>query len=163
MVASCCYFVVSGPPVPITARVRSTPRVSLPLFNVSIVRFMWSVESRCKPQNDTRPRYILSPLPRLVPVTGTFSLPFRDWCPLWRRHTSTKGWLRTTRDPLTACQKRTKRHCHVALASSLGRRTRGSCVTPLCPASKSCHYRTETSFRSGGGGRSAAPLYPPRN
>eukprot|EP00959_Pyramimonas_sp_CCMP1952_P377181 7900224-Pyramimonas_sp.AAC.1 len=28
-------------------------------------------------------RYILSPLPRLVPVTGTFSLPFRDWCPLW--------------------------------------------------------------------------------
>eukprot|EP00976_Prorocentrum_cordatum_P100929 1192421-Prorocentrum_minimum.AAC.1 len=26
--------------------------------------------------------YILSTLPRLVPVTGIFSLPFRDWCPL---------------------------------------------------------------------------------
>eukprot|EP00959_Pyramimonas_sp_CCMP1952_P336384 7043771-Pyramimonas_sp.AAC.1 len=29
--------------------------------------------------------YILSPLPRLVPVTGIFYLPFRDWCPpCWR-------------------------------------------------------------------------------
>eukprot|EP00959_Pyramimonas_sp_CCMP1952_P079282 1656868-Pyramimonas_sp.AAC.1 len=27
-------------------------------------------------------RHILSPLPRLVPATRTFSLPFRDWCPL---------------------------------------------------------------------------------
>eukprot|EP00976_Prorocentrum_cordatum_P065348 1177869-Prorocentrum_minimum.AAC.3 len=26
--------------------------------------------------------YILSPLPRVVPVTGLFSLPFREWCPL---------------------------------------------------------------------------------
>eukprot|EP00976_Prorocentrum_cordatum_P096955 1190793-Prorocentrum_minimum.AAC.1 len=26
--------------------------------------------------------YILSPLPRLVPATGIFSLPFRDGCPL---------------------------------------------------------------------------------
>eukprot|EP00976_Prorocentrum_cordatum_P090559 1188175-Prorocentrum_minimum.AAC.1 len=25
--------------------------------------------------------YILSPLQRLVPATGIFSLPFRDWCP----------------------------------------------------------------------------------
>eukprot|EP00976_Prorocentrum_cordatum_P090371 1188093-Prorocentrum_minimum.AAC.1 len=27
--------------------------------------------------------YIISPLSRLVPATGIFSLPFRDWCPLW--------------------------------------------------------------------------------
>eukprot|EP00959_Pyramimonas_sp_CCMP1952_P130837 2735812-Pyramimonas_sp.AAC.1 len=26
--------------------------------------------------------YILSPLPRLVPAAGIFSLPFCDWCPL---------------------------------------------------------------------------------
>eukprot|EP00976_Prorocentrum_cordatum_P100825 1192384-Prorocentrum_minimum.AAC.2 len=29
-----------------------------------------------------RYRYILSPLPRLVPATAIFSPPFRDWCPL---------------------------------------------------------------------------------
>eukprot|EP00976_Prorocentrum_cordatum_P017617 354619-Prorocentrum_minimum.AAC.1 len=28
------------------------------------------------------PPYILSPLPRLVPVKGIFSLPFCEWCPI---------------------------------------------------------------------------------
>eukprot|EP00959_Pyramimonas_sp_CCMP1952_P470999 9497686-Pyramimonas_sp.AAC.1 len=33
-------------------------------------------------QRPRTPGYILFPSPRLVPVPGIFSLPFRDWCPL---------------------------------------------------------------------------------
>eukprot|EP00976_Prorocentrum_cordatum_P043021 872107-Prorocentrum_minimum.AAC.1 len=35
--------------------------------------------------------YMLSPLARFVPAAGTFSLPFRDWCPL--RDLKIDAWL----------------------------------------------------------------------